>query len=345
MWKPKYTITNKLLRTIREIGESIGQLNAHSLSTNNLSKLELNAREISTFASTSIEGNPLLLTDVRRVLKTNKKNIRDTEREILNYNEALEKLYKKVEEKKFKINTTSLEEIQKSVTNQLLENPEDCGNLRTAPVLIRNPRKIHEVVFIPPDAKDIKNLMDQLMEFIKKNIDNIDPIILSGIFHKQCVIIHPFIDGNGRSTRLFTTGLLGTMEFNLFKIFSFENYYNNNISKYFKAVGLEGDYYELKNSIDFTYWLEYFSEGILDELKRVIKTIPSVQNLSTHRLESHHYKIIDFINEKGSITQREYANISTRSLAARKLDFEKLKSIGLIKSNSSGRGIYYTKNI
>jgi Fic family protein len=40
---------------------------------------------------------------------------------------------------------------------------------------------------------------------ITHNPRKIDPIILTGFFQRQCVIIHPFIDGNGRTTRLLTT--------------------------------------------------------------------------------------------------------------------------------------------
>ena len=88
----------------------------------------------------------------------------------------------------------------------------------------------------------------------------IDPFILAGIFHRQCVIIHPFIDGNGRTTRLLATAILGEAGLKLFEIFSFENYYNRNITRYFKAVGLEGDYYDLSEEIDFSDWLEYFTD-------------------------------------------------------------------------------------
>ena len=43
--------------------------------------------------------------------------------------------------------------------------------------------------------------------------------------------------------------------------------YNGNISCYFHYVGEQGDYYDLE--VDFTPWLEYFAEGILDELFRL----------------------------------------------------------------------------
>lgn len=339
-WSPQYTITDKLLFTIREIGEAIGEIKSFNLTGKSLAKLELNARELSSYASTSIEGNPLPLTDVKRLLKTKSTYIRDTEREVLNYNQALQKLYKAIRSKTFKLNIATLEKVQAQVVDGLMEKPVDCGRLRRAPVIIRNPRKPDEIVFIPPDAKDVSALTSDLMDFINKKIGKVDPVILAGVFHRQCVIIHPFMDGNGRTTRLLTTAILGKTGLDLFEIFSFENYYNQNITRYFKAVGLEGDYYELEKTIDFTNWLEYFADGILDELRRVRKTLPDSLRPQP-RLEPHHRQILDYINQHGSITQREYAEISSRSLASRKLDFEKLINLGLIEVKGKGRGTYY----
>lgn len=340
LWQPKYTISNKLLLTIREIGESMGEMKALRLSDTALAKLELDAREHSTYASTSIEGNPLPLTDVKRLLKTHKDIIRDTEREVLNYNRALQSLYASVRSDTFALNVKTLEQVQGQVVAGLMDNPAHCGQLREAPVVIRNPRKVDEIVYIPPDAKDVRNLMSGLMAFIKANIDKIDPVILAGIFHRQCVIVHPFMDGNGRTTRLFTTAILGKAGLDLFEIFSFENYYNRNITRYFKAVGLEGDYYDLADNIDFSEWLEYFADGVLDELQRVRKTLPA-QSEPKPRLEPHHQQILDYIREHGSITQREYGGISSRSLASRKLDFDKLIKLNLIEVKGTGRGTYY----
>lgn len=341
-WKPKYTITDKMLLTIREIGEAIGEIKSFNLTGKALAKLEVDARELSSYASTSIEGNPLPLTDVKRLLKHKKPYIRDTEREVLNYNKALQKLYTAIHSKSFKLNISTLEKVQKQVVNSLMDNPADCGHLRQAPVIIRNPRKLDEVVFIPPDAKDVEKLTKDLMSFINDHVGKIDPVILAGLFHRQCVIVHPFMDGNGRTTRLLTTAILGNAGLDLFEIFSFENYYNQNITRYFKAVGLEGDYYDLKDDIDFTTWLEYFADGILDELRRVRKALPDTLEPKP-RLELHHRQILDYISEHESITQREYAEISTRSLASRKLDFEKLLNLGFIEVKGTGRGTYYVR--
>ena len=150
VWKPKYVISNKLLLTIREIGESLGEIKSFRLSDQDVARLELNARELSSYASTSIEGNPLPLTDVKRLLKRHKENVRDTEREVLNYNKALQSLYKKVRTDKFQLNVKTLEKIQGQVVDGLMDNSAHCGALRKAPVIIRNPREIDEIVFILP---------------------------------------------------------------------------------------------------------------------------------------------------------------------------------------------------
>ena len=90
MFEPKFIIRPRLLRTIREIGETLGMIRASNLSDARLARLTHTARALSAHASTSIEGNPLPLTDVKRLLKQAPAQTRDTEREVLNYNRALE---------------------------------------------------------------------------------------------------------------------------------------------------------------------------------------------------------------------------------------------------------------
>jgi predicted HTH transcriptional regulator len=96
----------------------------------------------------------------------------------------------------------------------------------------------------------------------------------------------------------------------------------------------------LADSIDFSEWLEYFADGILDELRRVRKTLPD-HVAPQPRLEPHHHMILNYIRKNGSITQREYGEISSRSLASRKVDFDKLLKLKLIGVKGVGRGTYY----
>jgi Fic family protein len=337
-WQPKYTATDRLIFTMRRIGEEIGEFRGLEIGPEAMALLELEARAVSTHTSTSIEGNPLPLTDVKRLLREDPAHIRDTEREVLNYNRALRKIHGDVESGAFRLDVAAMESIQAIVVDGLMDNSDHVGKLRREPVLIRDPRRPGDVVLIPPDHADVPRLFAELCDYITERRRAADPILLAGLFHRQCVIIHPFMDGNGRTARLLTTGILGQGGLDIFRIFAFENYYNRDISRYFQAVGLRGDYYETKKTANFTAWLEYFGDGILDELRRVRGSLPAN---APARLEEHHQRILAHIGEHGSISQREYGQISNRSLAVRKLDFRKLSALGLIERRGGGRSTYY----
>ena len=339
MFHAQYTITDILLGQIKRINNLINELNNRRFPHIILIELEKTARAVSVYASTSIEGNPLPLTEVKKILKSQPTNIRVSEREVLNYNKALEHLDKKPEEGEVKLSLDFILKIQKQVTDGLLPSFES-GRLRQKPVVVNDPRN-NKAIYLPPDAKDVPLLIEELILFINKNKDHVDALILAGIFHKQMVIIHPFMDGNGRTTRLMTKVLLAEMGLNTFNLFSFENYYNSNVTKYFQTVGEYGNYYELVDKVDFTRWLEYFTEGIIDELLRVQKLLPEIALTPQTQLQSHHLKILGFIKKRGFISDRDYANLTERAKATRAIDFQKLIDLGLIERKGKGKATYY----
>lgn len=339
MFRPKYTITHKLLANIKRVDSLIQDLNSKRFAKPVLLEFEKTAREVSSYASTSIEGNPLPLTEVKKVLKSSSGNIRDSEKEVINYNHALDYLKRLLESGHLELSLGLILSIHKRITNGLLSQL-DSGKFRKMPVLVHDPRT-GGVVYLPPDPDKVKDLVAELVTYIRKNSGTIDPLILSGIFHKQMVIIHPFMDGNGRTARLVTKALLAKMGLNTFNLFSFENYYNQNVTKYFQTVGEYGDYNELISSIDFTVWLEYFSGGIIDEILRVKKELPEAGTTPDTRLEKHHLKILGHIKKKGFIADRDYAKLTDRAKATRALDFQKLIDLGLIERKGKGRSTYY----
>jgi Fic family protein len=339
MFNPKYTITNKLLANIKRISEIIVDLNNRNFSRVVLLDMERRAREISAYSSTSIEGNPLPLTDVKRILKNSPENVRDSEKEVLNYNKALIELDALTKANKEVFNTKLILKIQQTITTGLIEKYR-CGKIRQEPVFVNNP-KTRQTIYLPPNHQDVDRLLEELFLYLDKNKGVVDPLILAGIFHKQSVIIHPFVDGNGRATRLATKVLLAKMGLDTFYLFSFENYYNQNVSRYFQEVGVLGDYYEIKDKIDFTSWLEYFTDGIIDELLRVIKELEKEKISPDSELKEYHLKIIAYIKKKGYITDKDYAALTKRAKPTRNLDFRKLISSGIIEKAGKGKATYY----
>ncbi|MBD3272196.1 MAG: hypothetical protein GF384_06645 [Elusimicrobia bacterium] len=339
-FNPLYTITPKLLDFIKQIYAQIALLNTRSFPKVILAEFESHAREISAFSSTSIEGNPLPLTEVRKILKTKPHNISTSQKEVINYNNTLLMLNNQLKyEKGINLNLSLVLTIHK-MTMKDLSIKAKCGKLRNEPVFANDPR-LRKTVYWPPDQKDVPFLMGTLIDYIKNNRSTIDPILLAGIFHKQFVVIHPFIDGNGRTVRLATKVLLADMGLNTFNLFSFENYYNRNVSRYFQNVGLFGNYYDIANSLNYTAWLEYFAEGILDELFRVSKELNIAAVEPSKELKDYHKSILKFIEEKGFITDREYAKITKRAKPTRALDFNKLIQLGYIERIGKGKATYY----
>ncbi|PIZ99225.1 MAG: hypothetical protein COX78_02105, partial [Candidatus Levybacteria bacterium CG_4_10_14_0_2_um_filter_35_8] len=102
-FNPSYTITGRLLANISRINVLVNELNNRRFPHLILVEFEKSAQAVSVFASTSIEGNPLPLTEVKKILKSKPEYIRDSEREVLNYNHALGYLCSLLEKEKLRL--------------------------------------------------------------------------------------------------------------------------------------------------------------------------------------------------------------------------------------------------
>src|SRR6266508_5245012 len=119
MFKPKYQITHPLLENIKRIYSLTQTLNQRRFPHTVLVELQKDAEAVSSFAATSIEGNPLPLTDEKRILKNTPQNIRDSEREVLNYNTALKGINQKLAKGNVPFTLNLMLQIHKQVMNKL----------------------------------------------------------------------------------------------------------------------------------------------------------------------------------------------------------------------------------
>ncbi len=339
MFKPRYTISAALLSNIKRIATLTEELNNKRFPKVVLLEMQRSARALSAYSSTSIEGNPLPLTDVKKILKHTPSHIRDTEREVLNYNNALEYLDTIAKSRKNKMSMSLVASIQKIVTDGLLPKNQS-GKFRVEAVFVNDPRT-KRTVYLPPEVDEVVPLLKELVEFVLKNERMLDPLIVAGIFHKQFVIIHPFIDGNGRTARLTSKVLLALMGLDTFNLFSFENYYNKNVTRYFQKVGLFGNYYDIKDAIDFTEWLEYFTDGIVDELLRVKKELEKESRIVQPRMSPELEKLVAYVVENGIVNEKEYSKFTQRAKSTRALDLKCLVEQGVFERQGKGKNTYY----
>ena len=105
--------------------------------------------------------------------------------------------------------------------------------------------------------------MRELVEWLNRPSD-IHPVIASGIAQFQLVHIHPFLDGNGRTSRLLSTLCLYRAGYDFKRLFSISEYYDRDRMAFYQA--LQG---VRRSHMDMTGWIEYFATGLATQLSEV----------------------------------------------------------------------------
>lgn len=65
----------------------------------------------------------------------------------------------------------------------------------------------------PSEPSQIENDIDWLTDYFLSNKEKLHPIVLASNIHEQLIRIHPFRDGNGRTSRLVMNGILQHFEY------------------------------------------------------------------------------------------------------------------------------------
>ncbi len=347
MFKPLYSITDKMLNTIARIMTGREAIERSKLIPKWELRLKKEARIQDAHSSTSIEGNKLTLEQVR-ALSENKEVIaaEKDKREVVNYLKALDLIPGYADKKA--IDASLLLKIHNAITRGTLRDEKDCGAFRKKQVFVGrrifDGTKFKEIVeYMPPDAKDVPRLISEFLEWLNSNkIKEINPVILAGIVHYEIARIHPFIDGNGRTARLMATLVLFKSGFDHRRFFALDDYYDEDRSLYYAALKTVD-----KKKGDITQWLEYFSSGVLHSINRVRQTIEKlgisskIDKAEQIELTQKQIMVLERIKEKGKITNKELrARLGVSRQAVLK-EVDKLVRAKLIELVGSGRNAHY----
>ena len=173
MFEAKYTVSPKILHDIKQAALLIAELTNKVTPKPVLTTLQKDASTLSSHTSTSIEGNPLQLTDVKKILKNHSKHVRDSEREVINYNKALLYINDLIDSNKLIIDTPFILKIHGLVTHGLLPKIKR-GKFRQEPVFVNDPRQ-KKTIYLPPDHQDVEPLIQDMIAYIHAHKDELDP--------------------------------------------------------------------------------------------------------------------------------------------------------------------------
>ncbi len=288
MFNPVFKTTNKIVQHIAEISAARELiLNAPLLPQLEL-KLQREAIIKMAHHSTSIEGNPLTLEQVKKLLIGNEVAAWQKDKdEVLNYVGVLEYIDKLGEKKVKNITEEIILKIHQINTKNILPM-DQSGYYRKIPVAVVD--RFGEVVFQPPPVDKIASLMKYFILWLNNSqAQELYPVILSGISHYEFVRIHPFVDGNGRTARALSTLILYLKGFDTKRFFALDDYYNEERERYYGALQTID-----QKTLDMTQWLEYFCEGVAVSMNKVKDTV--LQLSLDRRLKDKRGQV--FLNER-----------------------------------------------
>ncbi|MBI4680901.1 MAG: Fic family protein [Nitrospirae bacterium] len=346
-FKPKYTITEKILNNLTLIASAREVIEQSHLIPKWEASLRRQAKLRNTHSSTAIEGNKLTLEQVealadgKEVIATDK-----DKKEVLNYLEALDRLHLFAGRGKIKVE--DLLAMHKMVSKDVLRDNKHSGVFRDRQVFVG--RRIfdgtgfkEEVDYMPPPTKDVPHLVREFIDWL--NLDKtgeINPVLLAGIAHYEIARIHPFIDGNGRTSRLFATLILYLSGFDHRRLFALDDFYDRDRQAYYAALKTAQ-----KNNNDITKWLEYFTTGVaysVNEVKEAVLKLGSKKKLISKTqvsLTDKQMKIVEFINAHGKATNKDLQKLFNISAQAVHKELAKLVEVKVIKPQGKGRSLYY----
>lgn len=239
--------------------------------------------------TTGIEGNTLTEEEITRIITkpqddqpTKPGPVALEEREIINAKRVLEYIrdHSQLHPGGF-IDEAMIKGIHRLTT-------EGCGYEGNVPGIYRN-HGVHAGEYTPPGPEKIPGLMAQFIEFINGRpvAEKYGPLIRAILAHFYLISIHPFGDGNGRTSRGIEAYILYSGGYNVRGFYSLANYY------YKKRSELEQVQEEILHFITLLMFKDYVKElhekdriswrsvALLDYMTKEEKTI-KLQDLKTN---------------------------------------------------------------
>jgi Fic family protein/DNA-binding Xre family transcriptional regulator len=209
----QYLMSNqkfKLINLSKEINEELKSIDSlknkwdkcRPLNRLQLKKMEEYFYTSYTYESNRIEGNTLTLQETHLVINegiTIGGKSMSEHLEAINHKEAIE-LIKDLVLNKTPLNSYRLKQLHQLILKGV--DTRNAGKYRDVPV------RISGSSHIPPEPYMIEKMMEDFFMFYETHKSALHPVILAAEMHERLVSIHPFIDGNGRTSRLIMNLIL-----------------------------------------------------------------------------------------------------------------------------------------
>ncbi|MGZ5290428.1 MAG: Fic family protein [Actinomycetota bacterium] len=191
----------------------------------------------SVAASTSMEGVPVTVDEVRRILAGERPSeVADEDIDlVLGYRDAMGFVLRRADDANFAWTRELLVTLQDRVLAGKFG--AGAGRLRTGPAFVVDRTTAREI-FAPPEASAVPDLVDEASRIADSWSGH--PATLSAWIHVAIAAIHPFSDGNGRTARVCASLAMYRGGFQLEEFTSLEEWWGRHLPDYYGAFACLG---------------------------------------------------------------------------------------------------------
>lgn len=332
---PRFMVTHPITGALTRVERARGFLEAAKLSEDWIRRMGERALVLEAHYTTHIEGTRLTLEQSERLLagETVPEADPDDVRELLNYRRAFEFVSTYLGDGG-PITEGLIREIHRRLVEGVRGGSAAPGEYRRVQNYIVN-SATGEVVYTPPPAHEVPILMHELVTWLNDPGD-VHPVLASGAAQFQLVHIHPFLDGNGRTSRLLSTLCLYRAGYDFKRLFTISEYYDRDRSTFYRAIQSVRE-----RGMDLTAWLEFFTEGLatqLDEMKaRGERAIRRDVLARQHGLSDRQASALGQVLDEGPLTIQAFEalcpGVNRRTLQR---DLKAMVEKGLLVEKGSG---------
>ena len=300
-------------------------------------------------ASSQMEGASTTRKVAKDMLRKQTKPINKSQQMILNNYNTIRYL---VDNKDLAFSVDVLKDIHRSIANKTLDNSEYEGKFRTDNSIYVMDNITGEIAHTPPDVAEIEGLLNGVCDFANESTSDpfIHPIIKGIIIHFMLAFIHPFVDGNGRTSRSLVYWYLLKNGYWMTEYLSISRVIYKSKAQYEKAF-----LYTESDGFDLSYFINYNLVALkkaYEDLKVYLqKKIKEQQDFYTFRgfsnINERQAQLIRILKEKPTsfFTAKELTTRFNVTPKTARADLQHLVELKLmVESPVNRRTIGYIKS-
>lgn len=197
------------------------------------SKIEEMAKLNSVKYSNEIEGIATSDERLADIVLRNGTPMTHDENEIAGYRDALSAIHR--DPSNFDLDETTVLGLHRTMMSHTIHGGGRYKRKDNAIISISGGRR--EVVFTPVPASETPEAMGQLfLAYMDARDSGVEPLLLIPCVILDFLCIHPFPDGNGRTSRLLTTALLYNSGFDVCRFVSLDEHISLTKGAYYRAL-------------------------------------------------------------------------------------------------------------